>query len=104
MRCHWVQLCALLLQIPTLQEYIQVALGAKRPVGIYPETKHPTWHDSLPFMGEDTISGILLKVLKQYGYKGGLGSRSWKKQPCFIQSFEVRSMPPLPSSCMLATT
>ena len=35
-------------QVPTLQEYLDLVKGnADRVVGIYPETKHPTWHDSL---------------------------------------------------------
>ena len=80
-----------MLQIPTLDEYITVALTAgKTPVGIYPETKHPTWHDSLPIMKGTTISDLLLERLEKRGYGGSLFSEKWAKQPVFIQSFEVR--------------
>ena len=38
--------------------------GANRTVGIYPETKHPTWHDSLPIVkaAQTTMSDIVLNV------------------------------------------
>lgn len=51
--------------IPTLQEYIETAHGASRPVGIYPETKHPTWHAAqhLSCMKNGTISSLVLQVL-----------------------------------------
>jgi hypothetical protein len=35
------------MQVPTLEEYIETALAAPRTVGIYVETKHPSWHDNL---------------------------------------------------------
>jgi glycerophosphoryl diester phosphodiesterase len=79
-------------QVPTFEEYIDVALKAgKKPVGVYPETKHPMWHDGLDFMKGTSISDLALEVLGKKGYKGNLNSKSWAKQPCFIQSFEVRS-------------
>ena len=77
------------MQVVTLQEYIEVALAADYPAGIYPETKFPQWHDKYLLKGETTISDIVLDVLTEYGYKGALGSRAWKQQPVFIQSFEV---------------
>ena len=77
------------LQLVTLEEYIKVALAADRPVGIYPETKFPEYHDAL--LSGTTISHIVLGVLTKYGYEGPMGSHAWKKQPVFIQSFEVRA-------------
>ncbi|KAG2435712.1 hypothetical protein HXX76_006910 [Chlamydomonas incerta] len=80
--------------IPTLEEYIALAKGAPRTVGIYPETKHPTWHDNLPHVkaAKTTISDIVLNVLKKHGYKGPINSKAWSKQPAFIQSFEVGNL------------
>ena len=80
------------MQVTTLDEYITIALTAgKRSVGIYPETKHPTWHDSLPFMKDTSISEILLRALEKRGYGGDIYSKAWAAQPVFIQSFEVRT-------------
>jgi glycerophosphoryl diester phosphodiesterase len=79
-------------QVVTLDEYLDVALGADRPVGIYPETKFPAFHDALPFMKGDTISQIVLDALEARGYRGPYGSPAWRKQPCFIQSFEARTV------------
>lgn len=52
--------------IPTLQEYIALAQSSSRqPVGIYPETKHPTWHDSqqLACMRGSNMTALVLQVL-----------------------------------------
>ena len=64
--------------------------AGKRSVGIYPETKHPTWHDSLDILKGTSISDLLLKALKKRGYGGDVLSEKWAAQPVFIQSFEVR--------------
>jgi glycerophosphoryl diester phosphodiesterase len=76
--------------VPTFEEYLDVALSADRAVGVYPETKHPTWHDGLGIFKGTTLSDLVLDALKAKGYKGAVGSKSWAQQPVFIQSFEVR--------------
>jgi glycerophosphoryl diester phosphodiesterase len=72
-------------QIPTLQEVINLARRhskrSGRQVGIYPETKHPTFHqvEGLP------LERRLVKALK----RNGLNRR---KAPVFIQSFEQANL------------
>ena len=54
-----------LYSIPTLQEYIAVAQSsARQPMGIYPETKHPTWHDAqqLTCMKGTNMTALVLEV------------------------------------------
>ena len=72
-------------QIPTLQEVLDLAKieGAKvgRTVGVYPETKHPTYHVNLGLPLEDR----LLAILAQYGY-------TTKASPVIVQSFEVANL------------
>lgn len=72
-------------QIPTLQEVLDLAKseGAKagRTVGVYPETKHPTYHANLGLPLEDR----LLAMLAQYGY-------TTKASPVIVQSFEVSNL------------
>ena len=72
-------------QIPTLQEVLDLAKseGAKagRTVGVYPETKHPTYHAGLGLPLEDR----LLAMLAQYGY-------TTKASPVIVQSFEVSNL------------
>ena len=83
----------LAVQVPTFEEYLEAAQrgGTKaKPVGVYPETKHPQWHDSLDIMKGTSLSDLVLETLTKYGYKGDINSRSWARQPVFIQSFEVR--------------
>ncbi|XP_075659306.1 glycerophosphodiester phosphodiesterase GDPD6-like [Castanea sativa] len=79
--------------IITFEEYISIALDAKRVVGIYPEIKNPVfinqrvkWSDGKKF--EDKF----VETLKKYGYKGSYGSKEWLKQPAFIQSFAPSSL------------
>ena len=66
-------------QIPTLQEVIDLA--KREGVGIYPETKHPTYFDSIGLSLEEP----LVETLKRNG---------WDKpsSPVFIQSFEVSNL------------
>ena len=68
-------------QIPTFDEVIALAqqLGAARgrPVGIYPETKHPTYFRSLQLPLEEP----LLASLRKHGWNS-------RQAPVFIQSFE----------------
>jgi len=72
-------------QIPTLQEVLDLAKAestkAGRTVGVYPETKHPTYHVNLGLPLEDR----LLAVLAQYGY-------TTKASPVIVQSFEVSNL------------
>ncbi|CAO1650398.1 glycerophosphodiester phosphodiesterase [Parasphingorhabdus sp. NYA22] len=72
-------------EIPTFEEILQLleAHGAKsgKRIGVYPETKHPSYFNALG-RGHDEP---MLKLLKQYGYDG-------KDDPVFIQSFEVGNL------------
>ena len=71
--------------IPTLEEIIDLARREgfirRRPVAIYPETKHPTFHFSLGLPLEDK----LLSVLEDNGMNRA-------DSPVFIQSFEPASL------------
>jgi len=68
-------------QIPTFDEVIALAqqLGTKRgrPVGIYPETKHPTYFRGIKLPIEEP----LLAALDRTGW-------NTREAPVFIQSFE----------------
>ena len=72
-------------KIPTLQEVIDLAKRESkkrhRTIGIYPETKHPTFHKDagLP------LEGRLVRVLKRNGLDK-------KRSPVFIQSFEQSNL------------
>ena len=72
-------------QIPTLDEVLDLAgsEGSKagRTVGVYPETKHPTYHANLGLKLEDR----LLATLAKYGYTS-------KTSPVIVQSFEVANL------------
>jgi glycerophosphoryl diester phosphodiesterase len=63
-------------------------------VGIYPEIKHPSWHNSLPHMqaAGACIEDLVVRALHSSGYKGRLGSRAWRTRPAFLQSFEVGAL------------
>jgi glycerophosphoryl diester phosphodiesterase len=72
-------------KVATFQEVINLVKRESkkrgRRIGIYPETKHPTFHESqgLP------LEAAIVKVLK----KNGLNSKS---SPVFLQSFEQGSL------------
>jgi glycerophosphoryl diester phosphodiesterase len=68
-----------LYQVPTFQEVIDLAKRAG--VGIYPETKHPTYFDRIGLSLEEPLLAILAA--------NGLDSRRAK---VFIQSFETRNL------------
>jgi glycerophosphoryl diester phosphodiesterase len=72
-------------RIPTLDEVIELARrkGAEegRVIGIYPETKHPTYHQRLGLALEDR----LLQVLQRHGW-------NHRSAPVFIQSFEQANL------------
>ncbi len=66
-------------EVPTLAEII--ALARRRHVGIYPETKHPTYFARI---GHPT-DGLLVDQLKAAGWDSA-------DAPVFIQSFEVANL------------
>jgi len=72
-------------EVPTLQEVIDLVKreGARRgrTVGIYPETKHPSYFDSIGLSLEEP----LVETLHRNGYRD-------PSSPIFIQSFEVRNL------------
>jgi glycerophosphoryl diester phosphodiesterase len=71
--------------VPTLQEVIDLARRSRtcdgRPVGIYPETKHPSYFDTIGLSMEEE----LVRVLHANGYRG-------RRAPVIIQSFEVGNL------------
>ena len=72
-------------QIPTLDEIIDFvkrkSVEQRRRIGIYPETKHPTYHQSIGLPLEDR----LLAVLTRAGW-------NHRHAPVFIQSFETANL------------
>lgn len=74
-----------LFEIPTLQEIINLAknkgIAVGRTIGIYPETKHPSYFQSIGLSLEEP----LLAILQANGYQGA-------NAPVFIQSFEVSNL------------
>lgn len=72
-------------EIPTLDEVLALARSESqrtgRTIGVYPETKHPTYHQRLGLALEDR----LLEALARYGYKD-------KTAPVIVQSFEVANL------------
>ena len=75
--------------IPTFQEILELVqkenaqrqLKGQTPLGIYPETKHPTYFRKLKIPLEPT----LLKLLTTFGYTD-------RQSPIFIQSFETSNL------------
>ena len=71
--------------IPTLKEVLDLAKSegtrVGRTIGVYPETKHPTYHVDAGLKLEDR----LLAILATYGY-------TQKSSPVIIQSFEVSNL------------
>lgn len=72
-------------EIPTFQEIIELAQAYEklldRRIGLYPETKHPTYFDRLGLPLEEP----LVKVLRRNGYEG-------RNTRVFIQSFEINNL------------
>jgi len=69
-------------EIPTFDEILRLIQSFRpRKVGVYPETKHPTYFDDIGL----PMDRPLLAALKKYGYRG-------PKAPVFIQSFEVGNL------------
>ena len=72
-------------EIPTFEEILQLLQRHEKQhgkrVGVYPETKHPSYFKALGLAHDEP----LLKLLSKYGYAG-------KDDPVFIQSFEVGNL------------
>jgi glycerophosphoryl diester phosphodiesterase len=72
-------------EIPTLKEVIELVKRKSREkgrvIGIYPETKHPTYHQSIGL----PLEGPLVAALKQAGWNR-------REAPVFIQSFEQANL------------
>ncbi len=71
--------------VPTLKEILDLAKEESskrgRTIGVYPETKHPSYHVEEGLL----IEPRLLKMLAEYGY-------TKKDSPVIIQSFEVSNL------------
>ncbi|WP_296923720.1 glycerophosphodiester phosphodiesterase [Polaromonas sp.] len=80
--------------VPTLREVLDLARSESartgRSIGVYPETKHPTYHVNAGLMLEDR----LLRLLAEYGYTA-------KNSPVIVQSFEVGNLKYLRSKTQL---
>lgn len=72
-------------RVPTFEEILTLVRDRERDlgrrIGLYPETKHPSYHESLGL----PITARLLETLERWGY-GGAGD------PVFIQSFETANL------------
>jgi glycerophosphoryl diester phosphodiesterase len=72
-------------QIPTFDEVIELAQRKGREegrtIGVYPETKHPTYHQQLSLALEDRV----LNALQRRGW-------NHRGAPVFIQSFEQANL------------
>ena len=72
-------------EVPTFQEILDFVASQTREtgrrIGIYPETKHPSYHQSLGL----AITDSLIAALHQAGYKS-------PGDPIYIQSFEVGNL------------
>ncbi|HWF99617.1 MAG TPA: glycerophosphodiester phosphodiesterase [Steroidobacteraceae bacterium] len=84
------------LEIPTLEEILALVRGVEekrgvrarqaglpppRPVGVYPETKHPSYFAGLGLAMEEP----LVAMLERYGYRGAGGA-------AYLQSFETGNL------------
>jgi glycerophosphoryl diester phosphodiesterase len=71
--------------IPTFEEIVALAQSAAaargRTIGIYPETKHPTWHCEQGL----ALEPVLLQALAHAGW-------TTRDAPVFIQSFEAGNL------------
>ena len=72
-------------EVPTLQEVLDLARRSRtckgKRVGVYPETKHPSYFNSIGLSLEEPLVG----QLHDSGYRG-------KRAPAYIQSFEVGNL------------
>lgn len=74
-----------LFEIPTLTEILnwreKMSKQLARPIGVYLETKHPTWHRQCGLALEDGLLG----ALRRFGLNDALA-------PVFVQSFELTNL------------
>jgi len=74
-----------LYEVPTLDEVLDLARNSRtcdgKPVGVYPETKHPSYFDSIGLSLDEPLVGALAG--------SGFDRRG---APVFIQSFEVGNL------------
>ncbi len=89
-----------MLEVPTFEEVLHLVAQANerrqqqalatggwkaalkvKPIGVYPETKHPTYFDGIGLSLEEP----LVRTLHKHGYR-------FKTSPVFIQSFEVGNL------------
>lgn len=68
-------------EVPTFKEILDLVKKQKRVVGVYPETKHPTYFQSIGLPLEEA----LVKELTAHGLNK-------KDAPVFIQSFEMTNL------------
>jgi glycerophosphoryl diester phosphodiesterase len=72
-------------KIPTLEEVIELVKRESRKhdrrIGIYPETKHPTYHEDIGL----PLEPRLVKILKRAGWDS-------RRDPVYIQSFEQSNL------------
>jgi glycerophosphoryl diester phosphodiesterase len=72
-------------EVPTFEEVLALARRKSaetgRTIGVYPETKHPTWFRSLGLPLEER----LITILHRSGYAG-------RSAPVFLQSFETGNL------------
>ncbi len=72
-------------EIPTFEEILKLLArvneGRDHRIGVYPETKHPSYFASIGLSHE----GPMLALLDRFGYHG-------RTAPVFIQSFEVGNL------------
>ncbi|MGE0442389.1 MAG: glycerophosphodiester phosphodiesterase [Gemmatimonadales bacterium] len=71
--------------VPTFDEILEFVAAEEarlgRRIGVYPETKHPSYHESLGL----PITDSLLAALERHGYRDAA-------DPVFIQSFETANL------------
>ena len=71
--------------VPTFEEVVDLARHSTtcdgQPVGVYPETKHPTYFQSIGLPMEEEV----VRVLESNGYGG-------RRAPVYIQSFETANL------------
>lgn len=74
-----------LFPVPTFQEIIDLVRRKEREtgkrIGLYPETKHPSYFRSIGL----ALEGRLVEILERNGYSG-------PDAPVFIQSFEMENL------------
>ncbi|KAF8021395.1 hypothetical protein BT93_G1742 [Corymbia citriodora subsp. variegata] len=77
----------------TFEEFISIALDAKRTVGIYPEIKNPVFvNKHVKWSDGKKLEDRFVETLQKFGYTGSYLSEDWLKRPAFIQSFAPSSL------------